>query len=155
MKTLYSLLFLLCFVGFSYSVKAQKIVQQTTSGSLKGKTYKVTFKNESDKDMFVAVAYYDNNPSTMGGRCFYTKGWFKVKKGKSIWTNVSGRRFYYHAHEVGNHEVSIGSEKELYVHPVDKFNIKKADNKYAHGKNKRYKLYKFDKIPESKLVTLK
>ncbi|OJJ20128.1 hypothetical protein BKI52_16790 [marine bacterium AO1-C] len=150
---------MICLIGLSFSSKAQdsedKILQKTISGGKKGKKHKVTFKNESAKDMYVAVAYYDKNPTTMGGRCFYTEGWFIVEKGKSIWTNVSGRRFYYHAHQVGNQEVSIGSEKEFYAHPVKKFNIKKADNKYMYGKNKDYKLYKFDKIPASNQVTLK
>ncbi|HAS45867.1 MAG TPA: hypothetical protein DCS93_35625 [Microscillaceae bacterium] len=159
MKTLYSLLFTICLVGLSFTTKAQdsedKVLQKTISGGAKGKTYKVTFKNESGKDMYVAVAYYDKNPSTMGGRCFYTKGWFKVNKGKSIWTNVSGRRFYYHAHQIGKQNVSIGSEKEFYAHRIKKFNLKKADNEYMYGKKKDYKLYKFDKIPASNQVTLK
>jgi len=159
MKTFYSLLCIISLLGLSFTSSAQdsedKILQKTIDGDVKGKKYKVTFKNESGKDMYVAVAYYDKNPTTMGGRCFYTKGWFKVKKGESIWTNISGRKFYYHAHQIGNQKVFIGSEKEFYAHRIKKFNIKKADNRYMYGKKKDYKLYKFDKIPTSNQVTLK
>ncbi len=91
----------------------------------------------------------------MEGHCFYTRGWFKVDKGKSIWMNVPGRQFYYHAHQIGKQDVFIGSEKEFFAHPVKKFSIKKADDKHVHAKNKQYKLYKFDKIPASNQVTLK
>ncbi|WP_299457668.1 DUF1036 domain-containing protein [uncultured Microscilla sp.] len=159
MKTKKTLFLLLFFSWAVFAAQAQKkggkIMQQTTSGSLKGKTYKVTFKNKSEKDMYVAVAYYDNDPRTMGGRCFYSKGWYKVKQGKSIWLNVSGKKFYYHAHQVGKNDVSYGSEKEFYVHPIKAFNIRRA----AVGRYKRegdkYSKYKFDKIPESRMITIK
>lgn len=159
MQTRKIVFFTFIFVWAAFAIQAQTkgkpIVQQVTSGSLKGKTYKVTFKNTSDKNMYVAVAYYDNDPRTMGGRCFYSKGWYKVKSGKSIWLNVSGRRFYYHAHQVGNKEVAVGSEKAFYVEAIKAFNIKRASAKRKGEKYKKYEVYKFDKIPESKTVIIK
>lgn len=158
MRTKKVFLLMLIFSWAAFAAQAQRkggdIVQQTTSGSLKGKKHKVTFKNNSNKDMYVAVAYYDNDPQTMGGRCFYSKGWYKVKQGKSIWLNVSGRKFYYHAHQVGKSEVSYGSEKEFYVHPIKAFNIRRANVTQYEKYGKKYSKYKFDKIPESKIVTI-
>lgn len=146
------------FTCVGWVLKAQTksgTTQQVINRGSKSKTHKLTFKNEAAKDMYIAIVYYDRDPKKMGEYCYYSKGWFKVQKGKSIWMNATGRQFYYHAHQVGNKKKAIGSEKEFYAHPTKLFNIKRASAHRKGAKYETYEVYKFDKIPESKEVTLK
>lgn len=85
----------------------------------------ITFKNEHTKAIYVAIAFKDNNPYTMGGMAMWTKFWFKCEPGKSIvltYPTAYGDK-YFHAHVAGDKSTSWGSQEKYYVHPSKGYSI--------------------------------
>ncbi len=91
---------------------------------------RVTFFNRSQKNVYVALAYYKRMPEGDIALCTY--GWFEVKNGKSktLWLKDIQREkgVFYHAHNTANRNDNWGGSLFYMVHPVQPFHIAYANN---------------------------
>jgi hypothetical protein len=91
---------------------------------------RVSFFNRSQKNVYVALAYYKRMPEGDVALCTY--GWFEVKKEKSktLWLkNIQREKgVFYHAHNVVNRNDNWGGSLFYMVHPTSPFHIAYANN---------------------------
>lgn len=89
----------------------------------------IKFQNNYDKDIYISIAYHDDNPFTMGGQSPWTKMWFKCKAGKSLslkFPSFYGEK-YYHAHVDGDKSINWGAGTKFYLHPTKGYTILQED----------------------------
>jgi uncharacterized membrane protein len=90
---------------------------------------KTVIYNRSNKNVYIALAYYTRLPEGNVALCSY--GWFEVKKGasKTIWTKAMKEKgMYYHAHNTTNRNDNWGGSLFYMVHPTIPFHVAYANN---------------------------
>ena len=92
-------------------------------------SHQVNFQNDFDKDIYICIAYLDNNPFTKGGRSVWTKMWFKCEAGESRKINFPSayQDHYYHAHVDGDKSINWGEGEKFYLHPSNGYTILQED----------------------------
>lgn len=103
----------------------------------------VYFKNNYDKPVYVAVAYY---MSTSDYKGWVSSGWYKAEPGDKVQLigYLPNSYIYYYAETTDNTKTFDG-ETSFLVHPTDAFTIKNADMDYVKTNDPAYEWKSFRK----------